>query len=127
MPIDFLPLRGQILMCDYTNGFIRPEMQKVRHCVVISPQRRTGTCLVVPLSTVPPEIVEPYHYMIPRHIYPCLECGTDVWAKGDMLTHAAFARLDRPKENHRFASRSLRPDHLECVVAAALAAIGFQR
>ena len=125
MPINFLPKRGQILMCDYTKKFIEPEMQKVRHCVVVSPERRTGSCLVVPLSTVPPQNVQLYHYKIPRGVYPCLECGTDVWVKGDMLTHASFARLDRPKENGRFASVHLRTVHLEAVVNAVLAAIGY--
>src|ERR1700733_1990102 len=112
-------------MCDYTKGFIEPEMQKVRHCVVVSPERRTGICLVVPLSTVPPQTVQPYHYKIPKGVYQCLECGTDIWVKGDMLTHASFARLDRPKENGLFASVHLRTAHLEAVVNAVLAAIGY--
>jgi hypothetical protein len=42
-----------------------------------------------------------------------------------MLTHASFARLDRPKENGRFASVYLRTVHLEAVVNAVLAAIGY--
>ncbi len=125
MPINFLPKRGQILMCDYTKGFIEPEMQKVRHCIVISPERRTGLCLVVPLSTVPPQTPQAFHYKLPRGIYPCLECGTDVWVKGDMLTHACFARLDRPKENGRFATVHLRSVHLDAVVNTVLAAIGY--
>jgi uncharacterized protein YifN (PemK superfamily) len=123
MPIQFNPRRGQILMCDFT-GFIRPEMQKVRHCIVVSPERRSGTCIVVPLSTSEPRPVEAHHYKIPRNVYPCLECGVDVWAKADMLTHASFARLDRPKEQGRFASRFLFPDDLQGVVDAVLAAIG---
>ena len=42
-----------------------------------------------------------------------------------MLTHASFTRLDRPKENGRFASVHLRTVHLEAVVNAVLAAIGY--
>src|SRR5690242_1063138 len=107
MPLSFAPDLGQILMCDFTNGFMRPEMQKMRHCVVISPNRHSGTCIIVPLSTAAPTPIESYHFKIPRNVYPCLECGVDIWAKGDMLTHAAYARLDRPKEYGRFASRTL--------------------
>ena len=125
MPISFSPGRGQILMCDFTTGFIPPEMQKVRHCIVISPQRRTGSCLIVPLSTVAPNPIEAYHYKIPRNVYPCLECGVDVWVKGDMLTHASFGRLDRPKENRLFASRFLKKTDFEAVIDAVLAAVGY--
>jgi mRNA interferase MazF len=123
MPILFNPRRGQILMCDF-KGFIPPEMQKIRHCIVVSPERRSGTCIVVPLSTSSPKPEETHHYKIPRNAYQCLECGVDVWAKADMLTHAAFARLDRPKEHGKFASRQLSPADLEGVINAVLAAIG---
>lgn len=127
MPISFMPKRGQILMCDYTNGFVPPEMQKIRHCIVISPERKTGTCIVVPLSTVPPSRIEAYHYKMPRNVYQCLECGTDVWVKADMITHASFQRLDRPKENGRFASVFLKTEHLTDITDAVLAAIGHPK
>jgi|ERR1035437_6036159 uncharacterized protein YifN (PemK superfamily) len=123
MPILFNPSRGQILMCDF-RGFIRPEMQKIRHCIVVSPERRSGTCIVVSLSTSAPTTEEAHHYKISRNVYQCLECGVDVWAKADMLTHAAFARLDRPKEHGRFASRHLNSADLQGVINAVLAAIG---
>src|SRR5438132_1559491 len=102
---------------------MRPEMQKIRHCVAISPKRHTGTCLVVPLSTVPPDPPGGCHYRIPRHVYPCIECGTDVWAKCDMLTHAAFARLDRPKENGLFVRRMLNKNDLDGILKAVFHAI----
>jgi uncharacterized protein YifN (PemK superfamily) len=128
VPIDFTPDLGQILMCDFENdGFIRPEMQKVRHCVVVSPRyrRHTGCCLLVPLSTVAPDIIEPYHYRIPCGTYSCLSAASDSWAKGDMLTHAAFSRLDRPLENGRHSRIILRAEDLVAVRKAALCAIGF--
>jgi mRNA interferase MazF len=123
MAILFAPDHGQILMCDFTAGFMRAEMQKIRHCIVVSPKKHTGTCLVVPLSTLAPAPVEAWHYLIPRHTYPCIECGADVWAKGDMLTHAAFARLSRPKENHVEVRRSLQPAHLKEILKAVVHAI----
>lgn len=110
-------------MCDFTSGFMRPEMQKIRHCVVVSPKRHTGTCLIVPLSLQPPKPIEPWHYLVPRHVYPCIECGSDVWAKGDMLTHAAFGRLSRPLENHRECRRILQGDHLKELLKAVVNAI----
>ena len=106
MPINFAPTLGQVLMCDFT-GFVAPEMQKKRHCVVISPRyrRHTGCCLVVPLSTMKPQRVEPYHYMIPANRYPYFTKDQDIWAKADMLTHAAFRRLDRVLEHGKYVSR----------------------
>src|SRR5579859_4482122 len=123
MPITFPPDQGQILMCDFTTGFMRPEMLKIRHCIAVSPKRHTGTCLIVPLSTEPPAHVEAWHYLIPRYVYPCIECGADVWVKGDMLTHAAFARLNRPKENHVEVRRLLQAAHLKEVLKTVVHAI----
>lgn len=127
MPINFVPDPGQILMCDFqSNGFIRPEMQKIRHCVVISPRyrRHTGCCLIVPLSTVAPLHVEPYHYCIPAGQYQALDPCIASWVKGDMLTHAAFKRLDRPFENGRRAKVMLTPEDFAEVRDAAMAALG---
>jgi mRNA interferase MazF len=45
---------GQILICDFSSGFVEPEMVKVRPVVVISPKPRKSIhslCTVVPLST----------------------------------------------------------------------------
>lgn len=124
MPINFSPAPGQILMCDYTTGFVPPEMQKVRHCIVLSPSRRTGLCLVVPLSTVAPNPIEDYHYQIPVRPYPCLDQGSDVWVKGDMISHAAYHRLERPKQFNRFASVYLSPEDLQKTNQAVLAGLG---
>lgn len=127
MPINFIPDAGQILMCDFTSGFLRPEMQKVRHCVVVSPRyrRHTGCCLIVPLSTVPPENPEPYHYLVPRNAYPCMTGNVDIWVKGDMITHAAFGRLDRPLEDGRRVRRCLNLNDFRAVKIALLNAIGL--
>jgi len=128
MPINFIPEAGQILMCDFeSDGFIRPEMQKIRHCVVVSPRyrRHTGCCLVVPLSTVCPDDVELYHHRIPAGTYQALDAERDSWVKGDMLTHAAFGRLDRPYENGRRARVVLNAEDLRAIRKAILAAVGL--
>ncbi len=123
MPINFSPDYGQILMCDFTTGFERPEMQKVRHCIVVSPKVHTGTCLIVPLSVLPPRTVENWHYLLPQNSYRCMAQNTDIWAKADMLTHAGFQRLNRPKENHVEVRRILQPLHLREVLKAIVHAI----
>jgi uncharacterized protein YifN (PemK superfamily) len=128
MPLQFIPDPGQILMCDFdSDGFVRPEMQKIRFCVVVSPRyrRHTGCCLVVPLSTVCPHEIEAYHYRIKAGKYQALDPAKDSWVKGDMLTHAAFARLDRPFENNRRARVILKPEDFLAVRKAVLAAVGF--
>ena len=95
MAIKFVPELGQVLMCDFATGFVRPEMQKIRHCVVVSPRcrRHTGCCLVVPLSTAAPRVIEPYHYRITPDKYSFFKAEEEIWAKADMLTHVAFTRL----------------------------------
>ena len=123
MPINFAPDPGQILMCDFTSGFMRAEMQKIRHCVVVSPKKHTGTCLVVPLSLEPPKVIECWHYRLPQNVYPCMAQNDDIWAKADMLTHAAFDRLDRPLENYVRVRRRLQPEHLKRVLIAVAHAI----
>jgi uncharacterized protein YifN (PemK superfamily) len=35
--LNFTPLRGHILMCDYDMARVPPEMEKVRRAVVVSP------------------------------------------------------------------------------------------
>lgn len=124
MAIKFAPDSGQILMCDFTTGFmVRPEMQKIRHCISVSPKQHTGTCLIVPLSLDPPKHIMPWHYLVPSHQYLCMDCGADVWAKGDMLTHAGYLRLSRPKENHVEVRRLLTPEHLKGILRAVVHAI----
>lgn len=116
-------------MCDFCSpDFKRPEMVKYRHCIVVSPKRHTGCCLVVPISTIRPIKIEPYHFQIPRGHYQCIDTKDETdefWVKGDMVTHAAFSRLDRVKENGRFADRILKPEHLAGTKNAVLAALGF--
>ena len=52
MPLRFHPRVGSILICDYSTGFVAPEMVKRRRVVVISRLRqRADLYTVVPLST----------------------------------------------------------------------------
>jgi len=127
MPITFVPKRAQVLMCDFeSEGFIRPEMEKVRHCVVISPRyrRQYGTCLIVPFSTQPPQEVYPYHSVIPANKYRFFKPDTVIWAKANMLTHVGFPRLDRVIEDGIYCNRYLDSVDFKGVIVAVLHAVG---
>jgi uncharacterized protein YifN (PemK superfamily) len=95
MGISYAPYAGQILLCDF-RGSIRPEMEKTRPVVVLTPRtisHKTHTTTIVPLSTTNPRVIEPYHVRItlpgvlPEH------WGADCWAKCDMVATVSFFRL----------------------------------
>lgn len=128
MPITFAPQLGQVLMCDFGPNSIPPEMSKVRHVVVLSPRRRTGSgwgsCIIVPFSTGAPSVVEPYHYRIPANKYRFFKRNTEVWAKGDMVAHVSFKRLDRVLCDGRFSSPSLDPEDFSAIQRLVWEAMG---
>jgi len=126
MPIPFTPQPGMVLMCDFSSGAVPPEINKVRHVVVVSPRRRshTGSCTVVPFSTVAPNPIEPFHVRIPANRYGFLKRNTDVWVKADLVAHVSFGRLDRVLENGRYASPSLTVADLEAIRVAVWEGLG---
>jgi uncharacterized protein YifN (PemK superfamily) len=123
MAITFLPDPRMILMCDFTTGFERHEMQKIRHCVVTSPMRRSGTCVIVPVSKQAPHKIEQWHYKIPQNSYRCMESDTDLWVKGDMITHVAISRLSLPKENHKEVRAYFKGEDMKELLRAVFHAI----
>jgi uncharacterized protein YifN (PemK superfamily) len=96
--IIFHPSPGQILFCDFSQGFKEPEIVKHRPVVILSGAIRGRSKLVtiVPLSTVKPETIQPYHYLMPKQSMPMLDIfqRNDSWLKGDMLYTVGFHRLD---------------------------------
>jgi mRNA interferase MazF len=126
MSIKFIPSPGMVLMCDFDSGFIPPEMTKVRHVVVVSPRHRrsSGSCLVVPFSTVAPNPVEPYHYRIPAGAYSFFKKNADVWAKANLLSHVSFGRLDRVLDGGKYVSPTLNPSDFRGIQLAVLEALG---
>ena len=125
MPIQFVPQPGTVLMCDFS-GSIAPEMNKVRHVIVVSPRRRhrAGCCIVVPVSTVAPNPVERYHFRIPANTYGFFKADTDVWVKGDMVAHVSFNRLDRVLCDGKYQSPSITLEHLRCIQRTIWEALG---
>lgn len=83
-----------VLICDF-HGAVAPEISKVRPVVVISPNhpRRAGLVTVVPLSATRPSPVRDFHHRLSQSPFPGR--ATEVWAKCDLVTSVAFARLDR--------------------------------
>jgi mRNA interferase MazF len=99
MTIDFHPKPGQILLCDFSQGFKTPEMVKSnRPVIVITPQLkyRSGLVTVVPLSTVKPDPLMPYHHQLPRNCLPQIRIfqEKDSWVKGDLIYTVGFHRLN---------------------------------
>ena len=100
MAITFHPRAGQILFCDFSEGFREPEMVKSkRPVVVLTPPMsgRPNLVTIVPLSTTVPDPVMPYHYELPAASLPQigrLQRG-GVWLKGDMIYTVGFHRLDQ--------------------------------
>jgi len=106
--IAFYPVQCQVLMCDFgAGGFIAPEMVKRRPVVVLSHKRYNAhTCVVVPLSTTPPNPQLPYHCLLQPVSLPRGLQGSPSWVKGNMVAHVALHRLDRM--SYRRASDGVR-------------------
>jgi len=99
MAIEFHPRPGQILLCDFSQGFKKPEMVKAnRPVIIITPtfKHRTGLVTVLPLSTVKPEPQMDFHYQLPRNCLPQIGIfqDKDCWVKGDMIYTVSFHRLN---------------------------------
>ena len=100
MAITFTPDRGSILMCDFDQASLPPEMSKIRRVVVASPTARNhrhgagpGLALVVPLSATVPSSPEPCDVFLPAGIYRSVT--QPVWAKCGAVTLVSHSRLDR--------------------------------
>lgn len=99
MAITFYPKVGQILLCDFSQGFKEPEMVKSGRPVIvlsIAPSRISELVTIVPLSTVKPDKIMPYHYQLPRNCMPQLGRfqRSDSWVKGDLIYTVGFHRLE---------------------------------
>ena len=124
MSIKFVPKAGTVLLCDYSTGFVPPEMTKRRPVVVLSPRKhprniRDTTVLVAPFSTRMPRSLEPYHVHIPAGTYPFF--SHDSWVKADMISAVSLARLSLLQSS----STALSTHHFLAVQRAVLNAFGF--
>jgi len=134
MAIREHPKKGSILLCDFSEGFKRPEMIKKRPVIVLSPKikARPNLCTVVSLSTTAPNPIMPYHAQI--DIFPPLPeyyASNNLWIKGDMVNAVGFHRLHligtgRGSNNQRiYYYDSLSPQQMEVVIHCVLRAMGL--
>lgn len=98
MPIIFHPDPGQIFLCDFSY-FKEPEMVKNNRPVIVLSSALKGRdklLTVVPLSTVKPEPIRPYHYLLTKKSMPMIGIfqERESWVKGDMLYTVGFHRLN---------------------------------
>ena len=134
MALKFHPEPGTVLICDYGDDPLPPEMRKRRPVIVVSPKfkRRTGLCTVVPLSTTAPDVVEPYHTVVkldpplPKPFH-----SSTAWAKCDMISAVSFARLDLiaeprgPDGRRQYRTGTISNTDLKLVLRAIVAGLGI--
>ncbi|TCP10894.1 uncharacterized protein YifN (PemK superfamily) [Crenobacter luteus] len=133
MPLhpQFYPKRGHVLLCDFSRGFVAPEMLKRRPVVVISPSATHGRklCTVIPLSTTAPDPVMPWHYPLQRNPNPLETQPVQVWAKCDMLYTVAFERLDKfhrkTRNGREYLSPSMSAEDFAGVLTGVRAYLSF--
>jgi mRNA interferase MazF len=98
MPITFHPHPGQMLLCDFSD-FKEPEIVKRNRPVIVLSSALKGRdklLTIVPLSTVKPNPIQPYHYLLPKKSMPMISNfqERESWVKGDMLYTVSFHRLN---------------------------------
>ena len=128
MSIAFIPKPGYVLMCDFT-GYVAPEIIKVRPVVIVSPAHltRPGLVSIVPLSTTPPNPVEPYHYRLNGNPIPG-SSEVEVWAKCDMLATVRLERLDRIKVGRgNYQTANISMDQVRAIRRCVILSLGFDR
>lgn len=134
MPLTFHPSPGLILVCDYTTGFILPEMVKRRPVIVISPRlrNRVNLCTVVPLSTSDPVRPQEYHCRIEmERPLPKPWDSKVVWVKADMIATVSFSRLELvrgPKDfegKRKYIQANIGPENLLKIRKCVLSALGL--
>jgi uncharacterized protein YifN (PemK superfamily) len=131
VPINFVPERGRILMCDYRVARIPPEMDKVRRVVVVSPRSYNqrhgsgpGRCLVVPFTaTDPGALLRPADVHFKNGTYRSLT--VDTWAICSAAMAVSHARLDRVLINKQYASEMLSLADMHRVEKGLRHAFGF--
>jgi uncharacterized protein YifN (PemK superfamily) len=136
MGIQFHPGQGVVVICDYSTGFIVPEMVKCRPAIIICKQmqNRPRLCTVVPLSTTAPEPIASYHAEIklPFALPAPFDAQTQ-WVKGDMINSVSFDRLDLVRlgkdqnGKRRYLLTPIGPDLLEIVQQCVLAGVSLTK
>jgi uncharacterized protein YifN (PemK superfamily) len=132
MPINFVPERGRILICDFQMAGVPPEMSKIRRAVVMSPRSYNmrhgvgpGRCFVVPLSaTNPGPLITPADVPFAAGIYETLT--VPVWAICSASMSVSHLRLDRVRiHGGNWSSELMAVADLKRVEVGLRHALGF--
>ncbi len=122
MPLPYLPHQGEILVCDFDDQAVGAEMIKRRPVVVVSKHEahRSKLCVVVALSTTPPNPAQAWHYFMPHLRVTGWSADDGVWAKCDMISTVSLQRLNQPyikqRSGRQYISHKLQQQDLEAVL-----------
>ncbi|MGL4379671.1 MAG: type II toxin-antitoxin system PemK/MazF family toxin [Vibrio sp.] len=101
MPIKYTPRPGRILMCDFSQGFKKPEIVKKRPVIVLASHNVAnpevnGLVSVVCLSSKEPQPVKLWHRQIDNRFLPNTDFfqENNTWVKGDLVYTVSFNRLN---------------------------------
>jgi mRNA interferase MazF len=95
--ISFLPSAGMVLLGDFSVGFKKPEIIKIRPVIVLSDRKRNrDTCVVVPLGSKPPTDSKAIFVPLDLDKYPFLQGQS--YAKCDVVNSVRLARLSRLRD-----------------------------
>lgn len=122
--INFHPRAGTVLACDFS-GYRSPEIVKTRPVVIVSPLPQVA--IVVPFSLTKQIRPTASHYRMPPGRYPFFDHAGEVWAKGELVAHVSYARLDRLKFKSQYIAPALDPQDFRAIKNALAAAIGLPR
>ena len=132
MLYKYWPNPGDVLTCDFSRGFVAPEMLKQRQVVVISPKASHSRllCTVVPLSCTAPFNILPCHYQLTTDPCPTLNSENEaVWAKCDMLYTVSFERLDKlhkkTRKGREYFIPQVTPEDYQGIIAAVRSYLNF--
>ena len=122
LPLYHHPKHGDVLLCDFTRGFVAPEMLKVRKVVVISPTSTHDRqlCTVVPISSTAPHVEKDWHHLLRTNPVPA-DGYTQLWVKCDMIYTVSFERLSKLHRKTRRSAREyfvprLSEEDMQCVI-----------
>jgi len=132
LPINFTPVRGRILICDFDLACVRPEIDKPRRVVVISPRSYNhrhgngpGRCTVIPLTgTEPGGFLTPAYVPFRANAYETLTKPT--WALCCCVMTVSHERLDRVRVRGRPSEEILRPDDIARLRVGLQHGLGFR-
>lgn len=93
-PIKHTPSPGRVVMCDF-NYLRKPEMQKERRAIVISPRGKSdyGRCAVVPVTKKPSYDGGEFYFEFAPGSYPFFHRDDPVWAVCDHIYVVSLERL----------------------------------